>query len=63
MRGGRPVFAISFYIKHLDFRIGLHPAPGFATLSRGTVSRVAYWRRSNVSPLCRAAYSRVQLNQ
>jgi catechol 2,3-dioxygenase-like lactoylglutathione lyase family enzyme len=26
--------AIAFYTKHLDFRVDLHPAPGFASLSR-----------------------------
>jgi catechol 2,3-dioxygenase-like lactoylglutathione lyase family enzyme len=29
--------AISFYTKHLDFRVDLHPAPGFAALSRGNL--------------------------
>lgn len=29
--------AIAFYTKHLDFKIDLHPAPGFATLSRGNL--------------------------
>ena len=29
--------AISFYTKHLDFRVDLHPAPGFAMLSRGNL--------------------------
>jgi len=24
--------AIAFYTKHLDFRVDLHPAPGFASL-------------------------------
>jgi catechol 2,3-dioxygenase-like lactoylglutathione lyase family enzyme len=27
--------AIAFYTRHLDFRLYLHPAPGFASLSRG----------------------------
>jgi catechol 2,3-dioxygenase-like lactoylglutathione lyase family enzyme len=27
--------AISFYTKHLDFRVEMNPAPGFAMLSRG----------------------------
>ena len=27
--------AISFYTKYLDFRVEMHPAPGFAMLSRG----------------------------
>ena len=26
--------AIAFYTKYLDFRVDLHPAPGFASLSR-----------------------------
>jgi catechol 2,3-dioxygenase-like lactoylglutathione lyase family enzyme len=26
--------AIAFYTKHLDFRLDIHPAPGFASLSR-----------------------------
>ena len=26
--------AIAFYTKHLDFRVDLHPAPGFVSLSR-----------------------------
>jgi catechol 2,3-dioxygenase-like lactoylglutathione lyase family enzyme len=26
--------AIAFYTTHLDFRVDLHPAPGFASLSR-----------------------------
>lgn len=29
--------AIAFYTKHLDFEVDLHPAPGFATLSRGSL--------------------------
>jgi catechol 2,3-dioxygenase-like lactoylglutathione lyase family enzyme len=29
--------AIAFYTKHLDFEFDLHPAPGFATLSRGNL--------------------------
>lgn len=29
--------AISFYTKQLDFRVDLHPAPGFAALSRGNL--------------------------
>jgi len=29
--------AISIYTKHLDFRVDLHPAPGFAALSRGSL--------------------------
>ncbi len=29
--------AIGFYTKHLDFRVDLHPAPGFASLSRGNL--------------------------
>jgi catechol 2,3-dioxygenase-like lactoylglutathione lyase family enzyme len=29
--------AIAFYTKHLDFRVDLHPAPGFASLSRGNL--------------------------
>ena len=29
--------AIEFYTKHLDFRVDLHPAPGFASLSRGNL--------------------------
>lgn len=27
--------AIAFYTEHLGFRVDLHPAPGFAALSRG----------------------------
>ena len=27
--------AIEFYTKHLNFRVDVHPAPGFASLSRG----------------------------
>lgn len=27
--------AIAFYTKHLGFSVDLHPAPGFAMLSRG----------------------------
>ena len=27
--------AISFYTRHLGFGVELHPAPGFASLSRG----------------------------
>jgi catechol 2,3-dioxygenase-like lactoylglutathione lyase family enzyme len=27
--------AISFYTEHLGFKVGLHPGPGFAMLSRG----------------------------
>lgn len=29
--------AIAFYTKHLGFAIDLHPAPGFAQLSRGSL--------------------------
>ena len=29
--------AIAFYTKHLDFRVDLHPAPGFAALSLGNL--------------------------
>src|SRR5499426_1910721 len=29
--------AIAFYTKHLDFRVEIHPAPGFASLSRGNL--------------------------
>jgi len=29
--------AIDFYTKHLAFRVDLHPAPGFASLSRGSL--------------------------
>lgn len=29
--------AIAFYTAHLDFRVDLHPAPGFASLSRGNL--------------------------
>jgi len=29
--------AITFYTEHLDFSLDLHPAPGFATLSRGNL--------------------------
>ena len=29
--------AIAFYTKYLDFRVELHPAPGFASLSRGNL--------------------------
>ena len=29
--------AIAFYTQHLDFRLDLHPAPGFASLSRGNL--------------------------
>jgi catechol 2,3-dioxygenase-like lactoylglutathione lyase family enzyme len=29
--------AIAFYTKHLDFHVDLHPAPGFASLSRGNL--------------------------
>jgi catechol 2,3-dioxygenase-like lactoylglutathione lyase family enzyme len=29
--------AIAFYTTHLDFRVELHPAPGFASLSRGSL--------------------------
>ena len=29
--------AIAFYTKHLDFRVDLHPAPGFASLPRGNL--------------------------
>jgi predicted enzyme related to lactoylglutathione lyase len=29
--------AIAFYTKNLDFRVDLHPAPGFASLSRGNL--------------------------
>jgi catechol 2,3-dioxygenase-like lactoylglutathione lyase family enzyme len=27
--------AIEFYTKHLDFKVEMHPAPGFAEISRG----------------------------
>jgi catechol 2,3-dioxygenase-like lactoylglutathione lyase family enzyme len=27
--------AIAFYTRHLDFQLEIHPAPGFASLSRG----------------------------
>ena len=29
--------AIAFYTRHLDFRLDIHPAPGFARLSRGNL--------------------------
>ncbi len=29
--------AVAFYTTHLDFRVELHPAPGFASLSRGSL--------------------------
>jgi catechol 2,3-dioxygenase-like lactoylglutathione lyase family enzyme len=29
--------AIAFYTKHLDFKVELHPAPGFASLSRDSL--------------------------
>ena len=29
--------AIAFYTEHLDFQVDLHPAPGFARLSRGNL--------------------------
>ncbi len=29
--------AIAFYTEHLDFQVDLHPAPGFASLSRGNL--------------------------
>jgi catechol 2,3-dioxygenase-like lactoylglutathione lyase family enzyme len=29
--------AIAFYTTHLDFRVDIHPAPGFASLSRGNL--------------------------
>ena len=29
--------AIAFYTKHLDFQVEIHPAPGFAALSRGNL--------------------------
>ena len=29
--------AIAFYTEYLDFRVDLHPAPGFASLSRGNL--------------------------
>jgi predicted enzyme related to lactoylglutathione lyase len=29
--------AIAFYTKQLDFRVEIHPAPGFASLSRGNL--------------------------
>lgn len=29
--------AIEFYTKHLNFRVDVHPAPGFASLSRGNL--------------------------
>ena len=29
--------AIAFYTAHLDFHVDLHPAPGFASLSRGNL--------------------------
>jgi catechol 2,3-dioxygenase-like lactoylglutathione lyase family enzyme len=29
--------AVAFYTTHLDFRVELHPAPGFASLSRGNL--------------------------
>jgi catechol 2,3-dioxygenase-like lactoylglutathione lyase family enzyme len=29
--------AIAFYTEHLDFRVEMHPAPGFASLSRGNL--------------------------
>lgn len=29
--------AIAFYTEHLGFRVDLHPAPGFASLSRGNL--------------------------
>jgi predicted enzyme related to lactoylglutathione lyase len=29
--------AIAFYTSHLDFHVDLHPAPGFASLSRGNL--------------------------
>jgi predicted enzyme related to lactoylglutathione lyase len=29
--------AIAFYTRHLDFCVDLHPAPGFALLSRGNL--------------------------
>jgi catechol 2,3-dioxygenase-like lactoylglutathione lyase family enzyme len=29
--------AIAFYTKHLGFEVALHPAPGFAMLSRGNL--------------------------
>jgi catechol 2,3-dioxygenase-like lactoylglutathione lyase family enzyme len=32
--------AITFYIKHLDFKLEMHPAPPFAMLSRGDLRLV-----------------------
>ncbi len=29
--------AVAFYTTHLDFRVELHPAPGFASISRGNL--------------------------
>ena len=29
--------AIAFYTRHLDFAVELHPAPGFASLTRGNL--------------------------
>ncbi len=29
--------AVAFYTTHLDFRVERHPAPGFASLSRGSL--------------------------
>jgi catechol 2,3-dioxygenase-like lactoylglutathione lyase family enzyme len=29
--------AIAFYTEHLDFQVDMHPAPGFAALSRGNL--------------------------
>ena len=29
--------AIAFYTRYLDFQVDLHPAPGFASLSRGNL--------------------------
>ncbi|MCI0708981.1 MAG: VOC family protein [Chloroflexi bacterium] len=29
--------AIAFYTEHLDFEVDMHPAPGFAALSRGSL--------------------------
>jgi len=29
--------AIAFYTKHLEFQVDIHPAPGFASLSRGNL--------------------------
>jgi len=45
--------AITFYTKHLDFKLEMHPAPPFAMLSKGDLRLVlsapqSLWRRRPV---------------